>query len=391
MQKVLVSAGAVGAAALELNNNQATEVAEAAPHGVQQRRRSQAKKEEPAVLIQRSLAQHKASGQRVSTGRNAGLVTFAVIGGILLVGLVLFLGLYFGLKEDCPSDNKDAACGSQDKTVCGIAGNALEITTKQQFQDINNKCTCLPGTGLTFSAGFWKTVEDVTFENLVETKGPITISVTRAADTVQKINFKKLIRVGGDIIVEGSALAKTFTSFKANCFKKTTDAIKAANTEYLSTYEWKQLEEVDDFYFENHGKQVTNGLYKYEKIKKITGELFIEVVDDAKGATYKTCGEINTMEFVGPAVCGKGGQTLLKLKSDTTIETGNVKGGWQSLAAGKGSQGGLQFDGKTAFWTSDAAAPTGKGLNDLGINDKAGNALVWTENVPNVAGAVECT
>jgi len=373
MQKVLVSAGAVGAAALELNNNQATEVAEAAPHGVQQRRRSQAKKEEPAVLIQRSLAQHKASGKRVSTGRNAGVV-WAWIGGIALVALVLFFGLYFGLQDDCPDVDKDAQCGKQPNTICDEQSITLDEAKAQEIR--KEKCTCLAGNLIIPPAFFalssvGKTVKFPS--SLIEIAGDFTVTVS-GASTVEKLDTVNLKKVGGRFLLGGVAgEGKSFTQFNGNCIQEVGGNVDSFNMEYIQQYQLNKLSKAAEVNFVDHGKTSLNPkTVKLNALVKAT-KVFIDVNDGSKDTSFQfknKKAEIGEL-FLDLAVSCGDAKVSVQLSSEAIIDVGKVENYQDETKAA----GGLVRIGSKNYVENAA------GLDKAKLQTSGGLDLVWIDEV----------
>jgi len=327
---------------------------------VQQRRRSQAKKEEPAVLIQRSLAQHKASGKRVSTGRNAAAWAW-VIGGALLAGLIIFLACWFtigGGSNQCPDNFNIDKVTATDldnfagcKTVVDGCKN-VDITSLTEAEDFFAlKCKCIEGY-LEISA---KALEEVpgkaVFKHLTVVTGSVVVKGTGETSAVTEANFPKLTYVGGSFSLNGDATTTTnsdsLTTVKANCLiriGKDTSALVG----FLKIEDWPKLESAtfdrlrrvtNDVFFTNNGYEAdTESKIQLPRLQRVDGKTpGIKIVSTKYTATSdnnRVCYELGNelkssqklqlsnaagkIEFVfgvvGTDTCPKDGQPPLEVK-----------------------------------------------------------------------------
>jgi len=363
MQKFLASAGAVGAAALDLGNNKATEVIEAAPFGVQQRRRSQAKKEEPAVLIQRSLAQHKAS--RVSTGRNAAAAWAWGISITVIVVLIIFLCCWFLIgpgsnqcedvfegpncqalsikqsfldKADCPGATGAAGTGRCIGDITLVAGD----TIKKKFGKDRPTpaggtaaCTCIVGN-LVFTEAYLKQTDKVEFgHDLLAVTGNVQFGAqgTDTAYNNRKIDLGNLalIQFGEFQLWAGDASTK-LKKVEAPCLQGVGKKLLTKDAYFLEEFNLPRLEEVKGgaaldgvSFFDQGVKSGSNRVFKANKLCNVPRDIVILATED-KATTPKVAFEFKSKDLVVgvdvlielPTTCQNGGPFL-----DVTVD-GNL-------------------------------------------------------------------
>lgn len=291
MQKVLVSAGAVGAAALELNNNQATEVVEAAPHGVQQRRRSQSKKEEPAALIKRGHTVAKAHhGNSAARVQNAGQVFWIVFGILGILGLALGLGLGLGLPSavTCPDVNNNNFASKATKKVCvcqanPVAGQTPEqvkctLLTKADYDAFEAaQCTQINGDLIVDTLVVLQganAVEKLDFDHLIEINngGGVRVNRQGSVQTTKQIVFKKLTKIDATFEVGGQTLgadAAAFETLTANCLQEASE-IAVFLVGNLKTFELDRLEKLTKrFLVDDVGTATSGSSYSFNKLQEI--------------------------------------------------------------------------------------------------------------------------
>lgn len=403
MQKVLVSAGAVGAAALELNSNQATEVAEAAPHGVQQRRRSQAKKEEPAVLIQRSLAQRKVNVNRVLTGRNCApwIVAFFIALALAIALGAAWLGIALSGDGGCPSlkdaFQKRCHCGDEFNPSTFIPTVKCELKTMGDYESFEEAaCTSIEGDELRIDELVAATDKPIVFNSLVKIVDDNFDAQLGSNDDFSfkapSISAPRLIFVAKEFTIGSETEdldATSVTTLEFPCLQYA-EKFELNYLLNLKFVDFGRLAKVDEMKLEDTGTHVGstlafNGLLSVEKLflddkgerkgaapngpvefqfrhlKKISDELEVEFENTPSDKCLQ-----NVVNARFPPVAHI---TVRKIK----IRNSNEPDASGNLPAGTIPTGHVFFGEQESVWTKP-------GIERLGIKDKDGDDTDVSDN-----------